>query len=73
MDDSEDVHYLMDEDGEVIHGIYFVADGLEVDDDPDQKIQEVRVYNHDLKWIQFAFLYKEEHGMCSNECIWNRF
>ncbi|MBU5615820.1 hypothetical protein KPY62_01620 [Psychrobacter sp. TAE2020] len=49
LDDSEDVHYLMDEDGEVIHGIYFVADGLEVDDDPDQKIQEVRVYNHDLK------------------------
>ena len=49
LDDTEDVHYLMDGDGEVIHGIYFVADGLEVDDDPDQKIQEVRVYNYSIE------------------------
>ncbi|WP_413520384.1 hypothetical protein [Psychrobacter glacincola] len=48
LDDTEDVHYLVDKDGEVIHGIYFVADGLEVDDDPDQKIQEVRVYNYSI-------------------------
>ncbi len=48
LDDTEDIHYLDDGNGGIIDGIYFVADGLEVDEDPEQKIQEARVYNYNI-------------------------
>lgn len=48
LDDTEDVHYLADNEGRFIDGIYFVAGGLEVEEDPDSIIEEVRVYNYNL-------------------------
>ncbi|MGP5118954.1 hypothetical protein [Psychrobacter alimentarius] len=48
LDDTEDVHYLADEKGHFIEGIYFVAGGLELEEDPDAIIEEVRVYNYNL-------------------------
>ena len=48
LDDSEDVHYLADSAGQFIEGIYFVAGGLELEEDPDAIIEEVRIYNYNL-------------------------
>jgi len=48
LDDTEDVHYLADEKGKFIEGIYFVAGGLELEEDPDSIIEEVRIYNYNL-------------------------
>ena len=48
LDDTEDVHYLSDNKGQFIDGIYFVAGGLEVEEDPEAIIEEVRVYNYNL-------------------------
>ncbi len=48
LDDTEDVHYLSDDKGQFIDGIYFVAGGLEVEEDPNAIIEEVRVYNYNL-------------------------
>lgn len=48
LDDTEDVHYLADDKGRFIEGIYFVAGGLELEEDPDAIIEEVRVYNYNL-------------------------
>ena len=48
LDDTEDVHYLADDKGQFIEGIYFVAGGLELEEDPDAIIEEVRVYNYNL-------------------------
>ena len=42
------MHYLADNEGRFIDGIYFVAGGLEVEEDPDSIIEEVRVYNYNL-------------------------
>lgn len=48
LDDTEDVHYLANGEN-VIDGILFFAGGLEVDEDPDSIIEEVRVYDYSLK------------------------
>ena len=48
MDDSEDVHYLADDKGQIIEGIYFVAGGLELEEDPESIIEEVKIYNNNL-------------------------
>lgn len=48
LDDMEDVHYLADGE-DIIEGILFFAGGLEVDEDPDSLIEEVRVYDYSLK------------------------
>ena len=48
LDDTEDVHYLADDKGQFIEGIYFVAGGLKLEEDPDAIIEEVRVYNYNL-------------------------
>ena len=48
LDDTEDVHYLADSAGQFIEGIYFVAGGLELEEDPDSIIEEVRIYNYNL-------------------------
>lgn len=48
LDDTEDVHYLADDKGQFIDGILFFAGGLEVEEDPDAIIEEVRIYNYNL-------------------------
>ncbi|MDN5653354.1 MAG: hypothetical protein L0G51_12200 [Lactococcus lactis] len=48
LDDTEDVHYLADNRERFIEGIYFVAGGLELEENPDAIIEEVRVYNYNL-------------------------
>ena len=48
LDDSEDVHYLADDKGQIIEGIYFVAGGLELEEDPESIIEEVKIYNNNL-------------------------
>ncbi|MGP9689027.1 hypothetical protein ACT3TH_07695 [Psychrobacter sp. AOP22-C1-C5] len=48
LDDAEDIHYLADNEGQIIEGIYFVAGGLELEENPDAIIEEVRVYNYNL-------------------------
>jgi len=48
LDDTEDIHYLADNEGQFIEGIYFVAGGLELEEDPDSIIEEVRIYNYNL-------------------------
>lgn len=48
LDDTEDVHYLV-ENGERIEGIMFFAGGLEVEEDPDAIIEEVKIYNFDIE------------------------
>lgn len=48
LDDAEDIHYLADNEGKFIEGIYFVAGGLEVEEDPESIIEEVSVYNYNL-------------------------
>lgn len=48
LDDTEDVHYLANGE-DIIEGILFFAGGLEVDEDPDSLIEEVRVYDYSLK------------------------
>lgn len=48
LDDTEDVHYLADEKGRFIDGIFFFAGGLELEEDPDSIIEEVRIYNYNL-------------------------
>lgn len=48
LDDAEDIHYLGDNEGQVIEGIYFVAGGLELEEDPDSIIEEVGIYNYNL-------------------------
>jgi hypothetical protein len=48
LDDTEDVHYLADDKGQFIEGIYFVAGGLDLEEDPDSIIEEVRIYNYNL-------------------------
>lgn len=46
LDDAEDVHYLIYKNGEVINGIYFVADGLEISEYPNQTITEIKVFDY---------------------------
>lgn len=46
LDDTEDVHYLADEKGQFMDGIFFFAGGLELEEDPDSIIEEVRIYNY---------------------------
>jgi len=48
LDDTEDAHYLADDKGQFINGIYFLAGGEEVIDNPDATIGVVRVYNYNL-------------------------
>jgi len=48
LDDTNDVHYLCDENEEILPGIYFVAEGEPVEEEPDQIITKVCVYNRDL-------------------------
>jgi hypothetical protein len=48
LDDSEDVHYLADDKGQFIEGIFFLAGGEELEEDPDSIIEEVRIYNYNL-------------------------
>ena len=48
LDDTEDVHYLADEKGQFMDGIFFFSGGLELEEDPDSIIEEVRVYNYNL-------------------------
>ena len=48
LDDAEDIHYLADNEGKFIEGMYFVAGGLEVEEDPESIIEEVSVYNYNL-------------------------
>ncbi len=48
LDDAEDIHYLADNEGQIIEGMYFVAGGLELEEDPDSIIEEVRIYNYNL-------------------------
>ncbi len=48
LDDAEDIHYLADNEGQIIEGIYFVAGGLELEEDPDSIIEEVGIYNYNL-------------------------
>ena len=48
LDDAEDIHYLADNEGKFIEGIYFVAGGLEVEEDLESIIEEVSVYNYNL-------------------------
>jgi|26BtaG_2_1085354.scaffolds.fasta_scaffold35349_2 hypothetical protein len=48
LDDTEDVHYLADEKGQFMDGIFFFAGGLELEKDPDSIIEEVRIYNYNL-------------------------
>jgi len=48
LDDTEDVHYLV-ENGKRIEGIILFAGGLEVEEDPDAIIEEVKIYNFDIE------------------------
>jgi hypothetical protein len=48
LDETDDVHYLCSEEGEIFPGIYFVADGANIDKYPNQKIKEVCVHNWDM-------------------------
>ncbi|WP_296245658.1 MULTISPECIES: hypothetical protein [unclassified Psychrobacter] len=48
LDDTEDVHYLADEKGQFMDGIFFFSGGLELEEDPDSIIEEVRIYNYNL-------------------------
>lgn len=48
LDDTNDVHHLCDEEENIISGIYFIAEGEEVEDDPDQIIAGVCIYNWGL-------------------------
>ena len=48
LDDAEDIYYLADNEGQIIEGMYFVAGGLELEEDPDSIIEEVRIYNYNL-------------------------
>ena len=48
LDDTEDVHYLADDKGQFIEGIFFFAGGLELEEDPDSIIEGVRIYNYNL-------------------------
>lgn len=48
LDDTEDVHYLADDKGQFIEGIFFFAGGSELEEDPDSIIEEVRIYNYNL-------------------------
>lgn len=45
LDDTNDVHYLCDESENIIDGIYFIAEGERVEDDPEQVINGVCIYN----------------------------
>ena len=49
LDDTEDAHYLADDKGQFIDGIFFLAGGEEVTDNPDATIGVVRVYNYNFK------------------------
>ncbi len=49
LDDTEDAHYLADDKGQFIDGIFFLAGGEEVIDNPDATIGVVRVYNYNFK------------------------
>ncbi len=46
LDDTEDAHYLADDKGQFIDGIFFLAGGLELEEDPNSIIEEVRIYNY---------------------------
>ena len=48
LDDAEDIYYLADNEGQIIEGMYSVASGLELEEDPDSIIEEVRIYNYNL-------------------------
>jgi len=48
LDDANDVHYLCDEDENILPGIYFIAEGESVDEDPNQVITQVCIYNENL-------------------------
>ncbi len=47
-DDPDEVHYLID-DGHVISGIWFYTGEGELEEDPDQRILEVRVYDYSIE------------------------
>ena len=47
LDDTEDVHYLIEGD-DIIKGILFYAGGLELDEDPNAIIEEVKVFDFDI-------------------------
>ena len=49
LDDTEDAHYLADDKEQFIDGIFFLAGGEEVIDNPDATIGVVRVYNYNFK------------------------
>lgn len=48
LDDTNDVHYLCDENDDILPGIYFVAEGEPVDEEPDQIITQVCIYDRHL-------------------------
>ena len=48
LDDAEDIYYLADNEGQIIEGMYSVASGLELEEDPDSIIEAVRIYNYNL-------------------------
>jgi len=49
LDDTEDTHYLADDKGQFMDGIFFFAGGEEVIDNPDATIGVVRVYNYNFR------------------------
>ncbi|GLS24773.1 hypothetical protein [Marinibactrum halimedae] len=48
LDDANDVHHLCDENEEIIPGMYFIAGGVDLEDDPDQEIVGVCIYDWSL-------------------------
>ena len=48
LDDTEDVHFLV-ENGNLVDGIMFFAGGLDIEEDPEAIIDEVKIYNFDIE------------------------
>ncbi len=48
LDDTNDVHYLCDDNENILPGIYFIAEGEPVEEEPDQIITQVCVYDRSL-------------------------
>ncbi len=47
--DPDEVHYLVDDDGEIIDGIWFFTASGELEEDPDQVILSVKVYDYSIE------------------------
>lgn len=48
LDEAEEVHYLMSVSGKLLDGIYFMAGGYEVEEDPEAIITQVKVFKTEM-------------------------